>query len=126
MINKKLVFHIFLYDDSVNYFNNVAYKMHMLCLKHYSHIFDKACFNISFENENREEQIIKFKKDIIECGFKNIEIIQSSISKISNELNLARLAHKKIEEIYIPSMNFEKLSNFSEQLIMEIEEKLRK
>ena len=75
MINKKLVFHIFLYDDNVNYFNNVAYKMHMLCLKHYSHIFDTACFNISVENENREEQIIKIKKDIVECGFKNIEII---------------------------------------------------
>jgi hypothetical protein len=74
MISKKLVFHIYAYDSD-DYFENVAYKMHMLCLKQYSYVFNKACFNISVDNTNNVEQIKRIKKDIIDCGFGDLEII---------------------------------------------------
>lgn len=74
MVNKKLVFHIYAYDD-VNYFENIAYKMHMACLKHYSYIFNKACFNISVDNLSNKEQIKRIKEDIVNCDFGDLEII---------------------------------------------------
>lgn len=76
MINsiKKLVFHIYVYNDK-DYLNNIAYKMHIKCLTNYSNIFDKACFNISIDEFVDENIIELIKIDLIKCGFKNIEII---------------------------------------------------
>lgn len=69
-----LVFHLYVYRDE-NYFNNVAYRFHLECLKRYSHLFTKACFNISTDNINDSETINKVKHDLIDCNFNNIEII---------------------------------------------------
>ena len=74
MIQKKLVFHIYAYDSEY-YFDNIAYKLHMKCLSYYSHIFDKACFNISTTNIYNKLLTDRIKHDIINCGFKDIEII---------------------------------------------------
>lgn len=74
MIPKKLVFHIYAYD-SETYFDNIAYKFHMQCLKRYSQLFNKACFNISCDNINNIKQIQQIKHDLINCGFNDIEII---------------------------------------------------
>lgn len=74
MVEKTLVFHIYVYDDK-EYLNNIAYKFHLECLKRYSSIFNKACFNISVENIENEEIIKQVKKDLIDCGFNNLEII---------------------------------------------------
>lgn len=74
MVDKTLVFHIFVYDSDT-YIENIAYKLHMSCLRHYSDIFNKACFNISCENPNNISLINKVKHDIIDCGFNNLEII---------------------------------------------------
>lgn len=74
MINKTLVFHIYAYDN-MDYVNNIAYRFHMKCLEMYSHLFNKACFNISVDNLQNKELIRKIKIDIINCGFKNVEII---------------------------------------------------
>jgi len=74
MVDKILCFHLYVYDD-INYLNNMAYKFHIECLKHYSHVFNKACFNISVENIENREIIQQVKKDLIDCNFNNIEII---------------------------------------------------
>jgi hypothetical protein len=74
MIKKTLVFHIYVYE-SENYLENEAYKFHIECLKRYSNVFDKACFNISCDNINDIETINSIKCDLVKCGFNNIEII---------------------------------------------------
>ena len=74
MIGKTLVFHIYVYDDK-DYLNNIAYKLHLECLKRYSDIFNKACFNISCDNMDNKYLINQIKHDLIECGFDNLEII---------------------------------------------------
>ena len=74
MIPKRLVFHLYVYD-SKDYFDNIAYKLHIQCLKRYSHVFDKSCFNIACDNINDTETINRIKHELIDCGFKNIEII---------------------------------------------------
>lgn len=74
MVDKILVFHIYVYD-SETYTENIAYKLHMSCLKHYSDVFNKACFNIACENPNNVSVINRVKHDIIDCGFNNLEII---------------------------------------------------
>ena len=74
MITKTLVFHFYIYN-SPDYFNNIAYKFHMLCLKRYAHAFDKACFNLACDNIEDKETINRIKHELIDCGFNNIEII---------------------------------------------------
>lgn len=74
MVTRTLVFHLYVYDDK-HYFENLAYRMHMQCLKRYASVFHKACFNISTDNINDIETVTRIKHEIIDCGFKNLEII---------------------------------------------------
>lgn len=57
---------------------------------------------------------------------KNSSLINSIIRKISREINQAKLTHKKIESYFIPAMNFKKLSTFTDNLIIEMENYLNK
>jgi hypothetical protein len=74
MTKKVLVFHFYVYDKD-GYFDNLAYRMHIQCLTRYASVFDKACINLSCDNPNDVEKINKVKHTLIDCGFKDIEII---------------------------------------------------
>lgn len=58
---KRLVYHLYLYD---NWLESITNKIHMECLKYYSHIFDDVIFVISIDNVNNHE-IIKECENIL-------------------------------------------------------------
>lgn len=77
-IKKHLVFHFYC-DD--NYEQNRAIKMHLQCLKFYSHVFDDALFCIAVQDINNKKLICDIEKNIIDCGFKNLtlKVVKNSI-----------------------------------------------
>lgn len=68
-IKKRLIYYFYGFEG---YRDNRAIKIHLNCLKYYSHIFDEALFVISLDDVDNKELIHSIQKDIIECGFKNI------------------------------------------------------
>lgn len=70
MITKNIVFHFYAPEG---FENNEAIKIHLACLKRYSHIFDNALFIISVNDINDTALIGAAEKAIIDCGFRNIK-----------------------------------------------------
>ena len=58
-------------------------------------------------------------------GLKNKTIIEKIVKKIAFNLNEAKYNHKKVEEYYIKNMNFDGLKKKQEEIIKEIERKLK-
>lgn len=73
--------------------------------------------NILFVSKDAYNSVVKFK---------NCSIINLLIKKIAFQLYKAKTTHKKIESYFISAMNFKKLSTFTNNLIKEIESKLKK
>lgn len=65
MVEKTLIFHFYIPKE---YKENIAVRMHLECLKRYSHIFDHALFVLSVNDDSRH-LVNEVEKDIIDCGF---------------------------------------------------------
>jgi hypothetical protein len=66
-MEKTLVYHLYMKDD---YFNNVAYWVHLICLKRYIGLFDKVKFTIAVDDLSRH--------DIIKNGYEFINSLEAS------------------------------------------------
>lgn len=66
---KRLIFHFY---AEKNYKENRAIKIHLNCLKYYSHIFDEALFCIAIDDAEDKDLYKSVEKDLIDCGFKDI------------------------------------------------------
>ena len=52
--------------------------------------------------------------------FKNTDIINKLIKTAGKHIGIARKIHKKVEKYYISSMKFDKLTEYTDNLIKEI------
>lgn len=58
-------------------------------------------------------------------SYKNKTIIKKLVNKISHNLNMAKINHKKVEVFYVKSMNFEELNKKEKEIIKEIEDSIK-
>lgn len=65
MVEKTLIFHFY---TPIEYKENAAIRMHLECLKMYSHVFNHAIFIIAV-NDETIHLVEEVEKDIIGCGF---------------------------------------------------------
>ena len=96
MIKKTLVFRFFVPSE---YKENVAIRMHLECLKRYSHIFDTAIFSICFENDDmsRADEV---EKDLMDCGFvKDVRFVLEENSPLTESLALKKYVLDRLEEL---------------------------
>ena len=85
MVKRTLVFHFFVPKE---YKENVAIRMHLECLKRYSHVFDSAIFSICFEDNDmsRAEEV---EKDLMDCGFiKDVRFVLVENSQLTESITL--------------------------------------
>jgi hypothetical protein len=64
--SKRLIFYFYIKD---NWIENTTNRIHLLCLKHYAHIFDEAVFVISVDDINNYELIHSFEMAVLDLGF---------------------------------------------------------
>lgn len=63
---KRLIFYFYLSD---NWLESITNRIHLNCLRYYSHIFDEVIFVISLDNTSNYELIRSFELTILELGF---------------------------------------------------------
>lgn len=68
-IKKRLVFYFYTFDG---FKENRAIKIHLKCLKHYSHVFDEALFIISVDDTENAQLIYDTEVEILGAGFKDV------------------------------------------------------
>lgn len=69
-IKKRLIFYFYTFND---FMNNPAIKIHLKCLKYYSHVFDEALFIISIDDKNNSKLIFDTEIELLKLGFNNIQ-----------------------------------------------------
>ena len=74
MIVKNLVFSFYTFKG---FMENEAIRLHLKCLKRYSHIFNNALFVISIKDTSDIGTIKETEKAIIDCGFRHIKFTVS-------------------------------------------------
>lgn len=94
MIKKHLVFHFYVPKE---YKENEAIRIHLQCLRMYSHVFDSAVFAICFE-EKTEELIDEVEKDILSLGFKNdVRIVVVENTLLTESVTFKRFVLDEID-----------------------------
>lgn len=92
MINKILVFNFYL---TQNWRELITNKIHLRCLKYYSHCFDRALFFVVTDDIKDVKLITDFKKYIINS------LSITNISFINKENNILREAQNFYDEIVL-------------------------
>lgn len=63
---KRMVFHFYIKE---NWKDSVTNRIHLECLKHYSHIFDEVIFVISLDNTSDYDLIRSLEMELLELNF---------------------------------------------------------
>lgn len=94
--SRRLIFHFYIED---NWLEKVTNKIHLLCLKHYAHIFDDVIFVISVDDINNYELIHSFEMAVLDLGFTpNISFKIVENTYLREARTFYDLIAKKIEE----------------------------
>lgn len=68
-VKKRIIFYFYVFE---NYKDNYAIKIHLQCLRHYSHVFDEAFFVISVDDVNNTDLIMDVERELLSIGFKDV------------------------------------------------------
>ena len=94
--SKRLIFYFYIKD---NWIENITNRIHLLCLKHYAHIFDEAVFVISVDDINNYELIHSFEMAVLDLGFTpNISFKIVENTYLREARTFYDLIAKKLEE----------------------------
>lgn len=95
-MKKTLVFRFFVPSE---YKENIAIRIHLECLRRYSHIFDSAIFSICFEN-NDMSRAAEVEKDIMDCGFvKDVRFVLEENSPFTESIAIKKYILDRLEEL---------------------------
>ena len=95
-MKKTLVFRFFVPSE---YKENIAIRMHLECLRRYSHIFDSAIFSICFENDDMS-RAAEVEKDIMDCGVvKDVRFVLEENSPFTESIAIKKYILDRLEEL---------------------------
>lgn len=96
MVKKTLVFRFFVPKE---YKENIAIRMHLECLKRYSHIFDAAIFSICFEDDDMS-LACDVERDILDCGFSgDVRFVLEENSPYTESIALKKYVIDELKDI---------------------------